>query len=135
MDLPRRAASRSPRLPRRRACGFSLSLPVLLLSLSAGSGPLLAMPPAACAAPLPYPEAVAEGRTAAMAVLAGAGRESCLRGKLTKALLVLSDSCSASRQAGPLCELADQAVVVTPMSLAFMRETAGRLLALSPSGS
>ncbi|MFM7267743.1 MAG: hypothetical protein ACKOZT_04035 [Cyanobium sp.] len=135
MDLLHRAATRSARLPRRGAGGFGLSLPLLLLSLSAVSGPLLAMPSAACAAPLPYPEAVTQGRSAARAVLAGAGRESCLRGKLTRALLLLSESCSAVRQTGPLCELADRAVVVTPMSLAFMRETAGRLLALSPSGS
>lgn len=109
-----------------------LALPGVLLGLGALAPPLLAMPPAACAAPpLPYAEAVARGRLAASAVLAGAGAESCLRGKLTRALLSLSDSCAAAAEAGPLCSLADRAVVVTPMSLAFLRETASRILELT----
>ncbi len=86
---------------------------------------------------LPYAEAVARTHAAAEAVLAGAGAETCLRGKLTNALLGLSSSCAASGQGHSLCRLADSAAVVTPMSLAFMRETATRLLALidTPEGS
>jgi hypothetical protein len=86
---------------------------------------------------LPYAEAVARTHAAAEAVLAGAGAETCLRGKLTNALLGLSSSCDASGQGHALCRLADSAAVVTPMSLAFMRETATRLLALidTPEGS
>jgi len=106
-----------------------------LLGLLAVSPPLLALPPAAGAAPLPYPEAVAQGRKAASAVLAQEGRESCLRGKLTRALLKLSESCAAAGDRGALCSFAAQAVVVTPMSLAFLRETADRILALSPPDS
>ena len=78
----------------------------------------------------PYPEAVDRTHAAAEAVLAGAGAETCLRGKLTNALLGLSSSCEANGERNPLCQLADKAAVVTPMSLAFMRDTATRLLAL-----
>jgi hypothetical protein len=84
----------------------------------------------ACAAD-PYPEAVAFSRTAARAVLNQDGRETCLRGKLTKALLKLSDSCDASGQSNPLCTLASKAVVETPMSLPFMEDTSRKLLELS----
>ncbi len=83
---------------------------------------------------LPYPEAVSRTHTAAEAVLAGAGKETCLRGKLTNALLGLSSSCEAKGERNPLCQLADKAAVVTPMSLAFMRETATRLLTLIDGG-
>ncbi len=79
---------------------------------------------------LPYAEAVDRTHTAAEAVLAGAGAETCLRGKLTNALLGLSSSCEATGERNPLCRLADKAAVVTPMSLAFMRDTATQLLAL-----
>jgi hypothetical protein len=79
---------------------------------------------------LPYADAVSRTHDAAEAVLAGAGVESCLRGKLTNALLGLSSSCEASGDRNPLCQLADKAVVVTPMSLAFMRDTSTQLLAL-----
>ena len=79
----------------------------------------------------PYPEAVAFTRKAAQAVLNQDGRESCLRGKLTKALLKLSDSCDASGQRNALCALASKAVVVTPMSLTFMEDTSRQLLELS----
>lgn len=85
---------------------------------------------AASAAPLPYPQAVVNSEAAAKAVLARAGRESCLRGKLTRALLGLSNSCEASGTRNPLCSLADKAVVVTPMSLAFMDQTSQQLLDL-----
>jgi hypothetical protein len=113
-------------------------LPSLTTNLAVLLGlatPLLAMPGPACAAsPLPYPEAVLRGRQAAEAVLAGAGAETCLRGKITRALLTLSDSCSAAADRGPLCALADRAVVVTPMSLGFMHDTARQILALSSPG-
>jgi hypothetical protein len=92
---------------------------------------LLAAGLPAAAAPAPYPEAVARSRTAAEAVLARAGAESCLRGKLTQALLTLSSSCEASRLDSPLCGLAHRAVVVTPMSLPFMDDAARALLDLS----
>jgi hypothetical protein len=84
----------------------------------------------ACAADS-YPEAVAFSRQAAQAVLIQEGRETCLRGKLTKALLKLSDSCDASGQSNPLCTLAGKAVIETPMSLTFMEDTSRKLLQLS----
>lgn len=132
--------SRPPALPaqptpkRRLALALPLlpSLPTGLAVLIGMAAPLLAMPAPACSAPLPYGEAVAQGRQAATAVLAGAGAETCLRGKITRALLVLADSCTAAAERGPLCALAEQAVVVTPMSLAFMRDTSRQILALSP---
>ncbi len=105
-------------------------------SLPAALAAALLATSAASAAPLPLPQAVANSETAARAVLARAGRETCLRGKLTRALLGLSSSCEASGTRDPLCSLADKAVVVTPMSLAFMDETSHQLLDLiHPGGS
>jgi hypothetical protein len=80
---------------------------------------------------MPYGQAVQLSQQAANTVLERGGAESCLRGKLTKALLELSSSCEASAQHGSLCELADRAAVVTPMSLSFMDETARSILELS----
>ena len=91
----------------------------------------LAFSPAKAA--IPYAQAVIESRKAAQAVLDQAGAETCLRGKLTKVLLRLSASCEASAQHNALCKLADKAVVVTPMSLTFMKETAHQLIDLTAS--
>ena len=82
-------------------------------------------------AAIPYPQAVSETRKAAQAVLDHAGAETCLRGKLTKVLLRLSASCEAAAEHNTLCRLADKAIVVTPMSLTFMEETAHQLLDLT----
>ncbi|MFN7678202.1 MAG: hypothetical protein ACK5QW_06345 [Cyanobacteriota bacterium] len=107
------------------------SLGVLASGLtSLASVAAVGAPQAACAAD-PYPEAVAFSRKAAHAVLNQDGRETCLRGKLTKALLKLSDSCDATGQRNPLCALAAKAVVETPMSLTFMEDTSRQLLDLS----
>ena len=107
----------------------------LLAGVLAVAGTAVAAPPT-CAATLPYPEAVARTDAAARAVLARAGRESCLRGKLTNALLGLSNSCEKeARRQDPLCSLADRAAVVTPMSLAFMDETSRELLQLIAPGT
>jgi hypothetical protein len=64
-------------------------------------------------------------------VIDRAGPTYCLRGKLNRALLGLSASCSASGTSNALCSLADKAVVVTPMDLSFMDETSRQLLELS----
>lgn len=77
----------------------------------------------------PYGEAVAVAQKAAQAVLARSGAESCLRGKLTRALLGLSASCEAGGLGTPLCALADRAVVVPVWSLPFMDQTSRELLA------
>ncbi|MFZ0408914.1 MAG: hypothetical protein WAM11_12505 [Cyanobium sp.] len=89
----------------------------------------------AAAETAPYPKAVEFASNSAHAVLARAGRETCLRGKLTKALLGLSNSCDAAHLTTPLCRLADKAVIVTPMSLAFMDQTSHQLLDLIGGGS
>ena len=102
------------------------ALAVVLLSAASA---LAAAP--ACAATLPYPQAVERSAVAARAVLARAGRESCLRGKLTNALLSLTRSCEKeARRDEELCALADRAVVVTPMTLAFLDDTSRQLLRL-----
>ncbi len=122
---PSRSLSRRLRL----WSGGALGGVALAASLAAASATVAA--PASCAALLPYPEAVARTDKAARAVLARAGRESCLRGKLTNALLGLSRSCEhEARPDASLCSLADRAVVVTPMSLAFMDDTSRELLRL-----
>lgn len=84
------------------------------------------------AAAKPYGEALAFSRQVAQAVLGRRGSESCLRGKLTRALLGLAASCEAGRLHTPLCSLADRAVVVPVWSLAFMDATARELLAQTP---
>lgn len=111
-------------LPRPLVGGSAAALATLL----AAALPQFASP--ALAAPPPYGQAVSSADAAARAVLARAGRESCLRGKLTRALLGLSNSCEASGNRNALCALADRAVVVTPMSLAFMDDTSRQLLEL-----
>ncbi len=102
----------------------------LVFSATSVRGAVMGAPKA-----LPYAEAVSRTHTAAEAVLAGAGAESCLRGKLTNALLGLSSSCEAKGERNSLCKLADKAVVVTPMTLAFMRDTASQLLTLIDGGA
>lgn len=127
--------TRSRTLPRslfrrlRLWSGGALGGVGLAATLAAASATVAA--PASCAALLPYPEAVARTDKAARAVLARAGRESCLRGKLTNALLGLSRSCEHEARPDPsLCSFADRAVVVTPMSVAFMDDTSRQLLRL-----
>jgi hypothetical protein len=96
---------------------------------------LVALPLSATASPPSHAEVVASSGGAARAVLARAGAESCLRGKLTKALLDLSSSCEREGRRDALCALADRAAVVTPMTLAFMDDTARGLLQLIDPGS
>ncbi|MEY3464149.1 MAG: hypothetical protein RLZZ468_1927 [Cyanobacteriota bacterium] len=104
---------------------------LLLLVLAAAPGlPRLAQAGAiGLAAARPYSDAVTSTRQAATAVLARSGKESCLRGKLTRALLGLTASCEAGGLHTPLCGLAERAVVVPVWSLPFMDATARELLA------
>lgn len=82
--------------------------------------------------PVPYPQAVQRSRAAAEAVLHRSGSSSCLRGKLTNALLGLSSSCEAAGEHNPLCQLADAVVVKTgDWDPGFMDSTARQLLQLS----
>ncbi len=82
---------------------------------------------------LPLGEAVQRSRLAAEAVIQRRGKETCLRGKLTNALLGLSASCEVAAQKDGLCALADQAVVQVGWSLAFMDSTAQQVLDLIES--
>ena len=117
-----------PSLPRllrgvpRAGVRFGLLLAVAL-ALPVGRGALAAAPS--------LEVAVGQARLAATAVLERAGAETCLRGKLTRALLGLSASCDAAGSRSALCDLADRAAVVTPMSLEFMDGTSRELLQLS----
>jgi hypothetical protein len=79
---------------------------------------------------IPFDQAVERSRLAAEAVIHRRGKETCLRGKLTNALLGLSASCEATGQRSSLCALADQAVVQTGWSMAFMDTTAHQVLEL-----
>ena len=82
---------------------------------------------------LPLGEAVQRSRFAAEAVIQRRGKETCLRGKLTNALLGLSASCEVAAHKDGLCALADQAVVQVGWSLAFMDSTAQQVLDLIES--
>ena len=121
-----------PGLTWRIASVSRLGFPLLVFQafFLATFAPLAFLPAKAA---IPYAQAVIESRKAAQAVLDHAGAETCLRGKLTKVLLRLSASCEAAAQQNALCKLADKAVVVTPMSLTFMEETAHQLLDLTAS--
>ena len=79
---------------------------------------------------IPFEQAVERSRLAAEAVIHRRGKETCLRGKLTNALLGLSSSCEAAGQRSGLCALADRAVVQTGWSMDFMDATAHRVLQL-----
>ncbi|MFM7360238.1 MAG: hypothetical protein ACKO6F_10800 [Cyanobium sp.] len=102
----------------------------VVLALAAGLGAAAAagLPHPAGAAPPAHASVVVSTGNAARAVLARAGAESCLRGKLTRALLGLSSSCEREGRRDELCVLADRAAVVTPMTLAFMDETSRTIL-------
>jgi hypothetical protein len=104
-----------------------LAAAVALFSLAAGL-PAAAVPGGARA--VDYDEAVGRTRTAAGAVVARSGTESCLRGKLTNALLVMVASCEAAGERNALCELSREAVVRPSWSAEFMEATARQLLDL-----
>ena len=82
---------------------------------------------------IPMDQALQRSLLAAEAVIHRRGKETCLRGKLTNALLGLSASCEAAGQRGGLCALADHAVVQMGWSLAFMDSTARQVLELMPT--
>ena len=57
---------------------------------------------------LPLPEASQETITAANAVINQSGSEECLRGKLSNAIVRLSNSCDVSGHSSTACELASK---------------------------
>ena len=86
--------------PLRTRLIVGVGLPLLVVSASAVD----AVPAWMRAAP--YPEASRDAATAAEAVIAGSGTEECLRGKLSNAMVKLSNSCDAANRSSPSCELA-----------------------------
>ena len=57
---------------------------------------------------LPLPEAAQEAVQAANAVINQSGSEECLRGKLSNAIVRLSNSCDVSGHSSTACELASE---------------------------
>jgi len=57
---------------------------------------------------LPMPQAAQEAVTAANAVINQSGSEECLRGKLSNAMVRLSNSCDVSGHSSTACELASK---------------------------
>ena len=106
----------------RSALPWAAAAISLLAPLSLRAGTLGAAPA------VPLPQALARTEAAAEAVLARHGRPSCLIGKLTNALLLLSSSCEAAADHGELCQLADRAVSTTGWTLPFADATARQLL-------
>ena len=97
--------------------------PLALLALLAS--------PVQAGTPLPWGQAVEKSRTAAEAVIKRSGSESCLRGKITNAMVGLSDSCDAAGRRDALCSLADQVVMDANLSMVSMDEAATKLLKLT----
>jgi hypothetical protein len=104
----------------------------LLALLALGWHPTALAGVMGAASPVPYPVAVERSRQAARAVLERRGAESCLRGKLGGALLVLSASCEAEARQTPLCALAERAAVTSDWRLATMDASARAILAQPP---
>jgi hypothetical protein len=115
----------------RRVIARSIQTGLLALQAVGWHRPALAGVMGA-ASPLPYPVAVERSRQAARAVLERRGTESCLRGKLSGALLVLSASCEAEARQTPLCALAEQAAVTSDWRSATMDASARAILAQPP---
>ena len=108
-----------------RALGLTLAAATAVVGTAASQAAVMGG-----ARVIPFDQAVERSRLAAEAVIHRRGKETCLRGKLTNALLGLSASCEATGQRGGLCALADQAVVQTGWSMAFMDTTALQVLDL-----
>ncbi|AII48444.1 hypothetical protein KR52_04690 [Synechococcus sp. KORDI-52] len=80
---------------------------------------------------LPLPEATEEAVTAANAVINQSGSEECLRGKLSNAIVQLSNSCDVSGHSSTACELASElAGQDSELSLGEMLATSKTLLDL-----
>jgi hypothetical protein len=105
--------------------------PTSLALVAAG---LLGLAPVArAAAPLPYEQAVANSRETAHMVLDKVAAESCLRGRLNRAMIKLSDSCAAHGRRGELCTIADRVAAAVPVTPELMREASERILQLTES--
>jgi len=106
---------------------------LMVLGAAGASGAAAPAQVVGAAIAIPMEQALQRSQLAAEAVIHRRGKETCLRGKLTNALLGLSASCEAAGQRSGLCALADQAVVQMGWSLAFMDTTARQVLELMPA--
>ena len=80
---------------------------------------------------LPMPQAAQEAVTAANAVINQSGSEECLRGKLSNAIVRLSNSCDVSGHSSTACELASElAGQESELSMGEMLATSETLLDL-----
>jgi hypothetical protein len=80
---------------------------------------------------LPLPEASQEAVSAANAVITQSGSEECLRGKLSNAIVRLSNSCDVSGHSSTACELASEiAGQESELSMGEMLATSETLLDL-----
>ena len=80
---------------------------------------------------LPLPEASQQAVTAANAVINQSGSEECLRGKLSNAIVRLSNSCDVSGHSSTACELASKIVgQESQLSMGEMLATSEALLDL-----
>ena len=80
---------------------------------------------------LPLPEASQQAVTAANAVINQSGSEECLRGKLSNAIVRLSNSCDVSGHSSTACELASKiAGQESELSMGEMLATSETLLDL-----
>ena len=80
---------------------------------------------------LPMPEATQDAVTAANAVINQSGSEECLRGKLSNAIVRLSNSCDVSGRSTTACELASElAGQESELSMGEMLATSETLLDL-----
>ena len=78
---------------------------------------------------LPLPEASQEAVNAANAVINQSGTEECLRGKLSNAIVRLSNSCDVSGHSSTACELASEiAGQESELSMGEMLATSETLL-------
>jgi hypothetical protein len=113
----------------RAAAAKTTAAAAALLAVCGVAGPAAAAVMGGARA-VPYDQALGRTRSAAKAVLARSGTESCLRGKLTNALLQMVASCEAAGETNTLCDLSNRAVVQPTWSFPFMQTTARELLDL-----
>jgi hypothetical protein len=84
----------------------------------------------------PFPEASAAAMNAAEAVIHESGSEECLRGKLSNAILQLSNSCDVSGLSSSVCDLAsDIAGRERELDMAEMLTTSETLLQMLGDGA
>ena len=81
----------------------------MVLGAAGASGAAAPAQVVGAAKAIPMEQALQRSQLAAEAVILRRGKETCLRGKLTNALLGLSASCEAAGQRSGLCALAHQA--------------------------